>query len=78
MPVLPCLSKKIQNVLKGSGLHISNQRDVNEKVFVTKHKCKVSSERFGSTYRVRAILRGDSLQTLFFLPFSIKIYIKNM
>lgn len=44
MPFLPSLSKEIQNVLKGSGLHISNQRDVNEKVFVTEHKCKVSSK----------------------------------
>jgi len=77
MPFLLCLSKKIQNVLKGSGLHISNQRDMNEKVFVTKHTCKVSSERFGSMYHVRSILGGDSLLTLFFLPFIIKIHRGN-
>lgn len=78
MPFLQHLSKKFQNVLKVSGLHFSNQRHANEKVFVTKNKCKVFSERFGSMYHVRSILRGESLMTLFFLPFFIKIYIENM
>lgn len=76
IPFFPSLFKEIQNVLKGSGLHISNQRDVNEKVFVTEHKCKISSERFGSIHHVRAILRGGSLLTLFLL-FSSK-YIRRI
>lgn len=50
VPFFPCLSKIIQNVLKLFGLHISNQRDVNDQVFVTEHKHKVSLDRCVSMY----------------------------
>lgn len=65
MSFLLCISKKIQNGLKGSGLHISSQRYVSDKVFVTKHKCEVSSDMFRSLYHVRAVSRGDTLLVFF-------------